>query len=193
MIQLLRPLLACRKRSPNLIQVSVHFETSDNFSIAGTPADLGCGNTPHPVLRGKFSPVFLQLIARCFGALEPLDRPVGEIAEGLLLSRFNTLAAHAHAYADPANERERAIRAALDDFATSLGSLVDCYPGVRAINANRLALALQAEQALQAEAELRKISAVARANPAVGPSAIPAFDAGRDEVDDLSAKSWDGS
>ena len=36
------------------------------FDVAGTAANLGCGNTPHLVLRGKFSPALLQLIARCF-------------------------------------------------------------------------------------------------------------------------------
>lgn len=121
-------------------------------------------------------------------ALALLDVSVAEVAEGLLLSRFNTLSAHARAYADPNSERERAIRAVLDDFATSLGSLVDCYPGIRTINANRLALAMQAEQAPEVEAELRHLSVLAQGKTVVGDSTRAALDAGRDEVDDLSTK-----
>jgi hypothetical protein len=119
---------------------------------------------------------------------ELVGRSVDSIPEGILLSRFNTLAAHARAYADPANERERNIRAILDDLATSVQDLVDCYSGVRAINANRIALGMQAEFASQVEVELNKVAALANDSLLIADSAREALESGRDEVNDLTIK-----
>ena len=119
---------------------------------------------------------------------ELIERPVVQIPEGVLLSRSNTLAAHARAYMDPGNERERAIRATLDDLSTSLESLVDCYPGVRAINASRIALGMQAEHASQVEAELTKVADLARDSQAIAYSAREALESGKGEIDDLNKK-----
>jgi hypothetical protein len=119
---------------------------------------------------------------------QSLQSSPSEIAEGILLMRANTLSAHKRAYADPGSERERAIRAILDDLSSSVDNLVDCYPGIRQINANRLALDMQAEQAPEVEIVVEKITEIARMSAAVGPSGSVALDTGRDEVRDLTEK-----
>jgi hypothetical protein len=119
---------------------------------------------------------------------QSLQSSASEIAEGILLMRANTLSAHKRAYADPSNERERAIRAILDDLSSSVDNLVDCYPGIRQINANRLALDMQAVQAPEVESAVEKITEIARLSPAVGSSCPTALETGRDEVRDLSEK-----
>jgi hypothetical protein len=119
---------------------------------------------------------------------ESLQSSPNEIAEGILLMRANTLSAHRRAYADPGSERERTIRAVLDDLSSSVDNLVDCYPGIRQINANRLALDMQAEQAPEVDTAIDEITEIARRSPAVGPSAPAALDTGRDDVRDLTEK-----
>jgi hypothetical protein len=111
-----------------------------------------------------------------------------EMAEGILLMRANTLSAHRRAYADPGSERERAIRAVFDDLSSSVENLVDCYPGIRQITANRLALDMQAEQAPEVEIAIHEITEIARRSPAVGPSAPAALDTGREDVRDLTER-----
>jgi hypothetical protein len=119
---------------------------------------------------------------------ESLQSSPNEMVEGILLMRANTLSAHRRAYADPGSERERAIRAVLDDLSSSVDNLVDCYPGIRQINANRLALDMQAEQAPEVEIAIDEITEIARRSPAVGPSAPAALDTGREDVRDLTEK-----
>lgn len=121
-------------------------------------------------------------------ALDLLASPIETIAEGVLLMRANAVTAHARAYADAGNDRERSIRAALDDFATSLGNLVDCYPGVRRISANRLELDIQAGNALAIAAEMDEIAGIASASPVVAPSAMQAFNVGREEISSFTDK-----
>lgn len=130
-----------------------------------------------------------EIVARAVERLsETLQSNVEELAEGVLLMRANTLAAHSRAYSDPKSERDRAIRAVLDDLSSSVESLVDCYPGIRTINANRLALNMQAEDAGSVEASIEVISDLAKASGIPSRSATDALDMGRDEVRDLDEK-----
>jgi hypothetical protein len=130
-----------------------------------------------------------EIVARAIERLsQTLQAGPDELAEGILLMRANTLAAHNRAYADPKTERERAIRAVLDDLSTSVDNLVDCYPGVRRINANRLALNMQAENAGDVEAAIQDIAELAKASAIAARSARVALDEGRDEVRDLNEK-----
>lgn len=120
--------------------------------------------------------------------LQTLHSSVSDIAEGVLLMRANTIGAHKRAYADPISERERNIRAILDDLSISVDNLVDCYPGIRQINANRLALDMQSADAPEIESNIEKIADLARHSPVVGRSASAALDIGRDDVRDLTEK-----
>jgi hypothetical protein len=130
-----------------------------------------------------------EIVARATERLsETLKSNVEELAEGVLLMRANTLAAHSRAYSDPKTERDRAIRAVLDDLSSSVESLVDCYPGIRTINANRLALNMQAEDAGSVEASIEAISDLAKASGVPSRFAAAALDMGRDEVSDLDEK-----
>jgi hypothetical protein len=125
-------------------------------------------------------------------ALTRLSETIGassvEVAEGILLMRSNTIAAHSRSYADANSERERAIRAALDDVSLSLDSLVACYPGIRRVSANRLALDMQAEAADQVEGTLGEVRRLASASHIISPSSPVALDTGGDELVGINKK-----
>jgi hypothetical protein len=130
-----------------------------------------------------------EIVRRAIMRLSDLLRvSSSEMAEGILLMRANTLAAYNRAYSDPSSERERAIRAVLDDVSSSVDDLVQCFPGIRQISANRLALDMQTDRANEVEAVIQEVAELARKNAGVGPSTPAALDTGRDEVEDVSEK-----
>jgi hypothetical protein len=120
--------------------------------------------------------------------LQVLGVSAEAIAEGRLLMAATSLAAHARAYSDATSERERGIRALLDDVAASAAHLVDCYPGIRRIQANRLALGLQTVDAVKTDAHLRELADAVRDSPDVDESAVEALETGTADVDAINKK-----
>ncbi|MBK5106111.1 MAG: hypothetical protein JJE42_17830, partial [Burkholderiales bacterium] len=66
--------------------------------------------------------------------------------------------------------------------------LMGCYPALRQIEANQLALQMQGADADNVEADLREITELAARSEVAAPSAVEALETGREDVDELAEK-----